>query len=588
MPTDQRSSVVTWLALAALVAAALGLRLRGLDFGLPHVTYRDGMVLYTQVKEMRTGDVSLRDAEFWGYYPQVTARVATLFPDDSFEPQTRALDLEATLARHSRSWIVARRASVLLSLLAVLGSYWVARCFMGTRPALFAAALTATSLLHVSFSQQEKPHGPVSGTVALAVAAALLLRRRPSAWTWAVATLAAALAACTLQSGAFALGSAGVVVVALLVGRGRSTEERRADRRLVAFGVVATLVVLAAAVRFFYPFHFIERHVEVDHGPDKSLDLAGHPVFLSGFDFTGGATVLSTLWHYDPTLLLLMSLGLGMVVFDRFRKGVASPPERRLDLLVVLGFVAPYLLVLCAYNAKVVFERFTMPLLPFYAVFAAWAGARLVARVPSRTARVGLACAALAFPAAAAWKLTAVRAAPDASSQVAHWIRDNVQPGERIHAFPYVDLPLFYDDEAMRVSGGGADNLYWRTLQKQIPDALKLGPRFFLVQPGTQRETRAEYGDDVYRRLVELGVRYVVITGATEKMGSEIWQRLERDLEHNAECVFRAVPVGDGSAGRGQVNIRYSQRFDAVPLFVHIFSAHCMGNTLEVYRLPTG
>ena len=40
------------LALAALCVAAFLLRLHGIGFGLPHVTYRDGMVIYTQVKEM--------------------------------------------------------------------------------------------------------------------------------------------------------------------------------------------------------------------------------------------------------------------------------------------------------------------------------------------------------------------------------------------------------------------------------------------------------------------------------------------------------------------------------------------------------
>ena len=76
------------LALAALCVAAFLLRLHGIGFGLPHVTYRDGMVIYTQVKEMKTGDPALRQREFWGYYPQVTARVASVLPDPSLETQT--------------------------------------------------------------------------------------------------------------------------------------------------------------------------------------------------------------------------------------------------------------------------------------------------------------------------------------------------------------------------------------------------------------------------------------------------------------------------------------------------------------------
>jgi hypothetical protein len=228
-----------------------------------------------------------------------------------------------------------------------------------------------------------------------------------------------------------------------------------------------------------------------------------------------------------------------------------------------------------------------MPLVPFYAVFAAWGASRLVESVRSRALRVVLAGLALALPAAAAWKLTSVRAAPDSSTQVARWVRENVKPDERVHVFPAVDLPLFYSEEAIRESGQTANVLYWMHLQRTIPDALRLGPRYLVVQPKPQKLTLAEYADGAFERLQELGVKYVVITGATEKMRDELWTQLEIDLETKAELVFRAVPVGDASEGRGQVNIRYAQRFDVDPLLVHLFRAHCMGNTLDVYRMPT-
>lgn len=156
-----------------------------------------------------------------------------------------------------------------------------------------------------------------------------------------------------------------------------------------------------------------------------------------------------------------------------------------------------------------------------------------------------------------------------------------------MHVFPAVDLPLFYSEEAIRESGQTANVLYWMHLQRTIPDALRLGPRYLVVQPKPQKLTLAEYADGAFERLQELGVKYVVITGATEKMRDELWTQLEIDLETKAELVFRAVPVGDASEGRGQVNIRYAQRFDVDPLLVHLFRAHCIGNTLDVYRMPT-
>jgi hypothetical protein len=569
------------LAVALVCLAAFLLRLHGLGFGLPHVTYRDGMVIYTQVKEMRTGDRTLRQHEFWGYYPQVTSRVASLLPDESFEPQTEALDLDATLDRFSRPWRNARVASVLLSLGAVLGAYLVARRFLPVGPSLFAAALVATSLLHVSFSQQEKPHGPISGTVALAVAAALHLRSTKSTASYLLAVAAAMVALGTLQSGAFALGA--LEVACLVVAWTSRGGAERAPWWASRLGVFVLLAAVAVTIRVLYPFHFIDRpEAAREPGSEDALDLAGHPVFLGGFDFTGGITVLSTLWHYDPTMLVLIAAGLVLAAVH-LAKGRRPSGERALDLAVVLGFVAPFLLVLLAYRWKVLFERFTMPLIPFYAVFAAWAGWRLVERLKSPRARIAAALVALALPSAAAWKLTSVRATPDASAQVAHWIREHVEPGERVHVFPLIDLPLFYDERAVQEAGGTAGVLYWLALQRAIPEELRLGPRHYVVQPRPAEETLAEYRGGAWKRLVELGTRYVVITGATEKMRDPTWTALERDLERRAELVFRVAPLGED---RGQLNIRYSQRLDAVPFLVHLFRASCMGNTLEVYRLP--
>ena len=109
------------LALVAIVLAALALRLHGVGFGLPHMTYRDGMVLFTQVKEIVTEDRELRKDEFWGYYPHVTARVASLMPDTQLAPLEEPLDLDGHIARASLPWIVLRRASILISLLTVVG-----------------------------------------------------------------------------------------------------------------------------------------------------------------------------------------------------------------------------------------------------------------------------------------------------------------------------------------------------------------------------------------------------------------------------------------------------------------------------------
>lgn len=366
MPSLDRSRLPALLALCAIVIAALGLRLHGLGFGLPHMTYRDGMVLYTQSKALRTDSEELRRDQFFGYYPQVTARVATLLPDETIVSVPKEpLDLDGHLAWATRTWTTLRLASVLLSLFAVVGAYSMARRFMGTGGSLIAAWFVATSLLHFSFSQQEKPHGPISGTVALALVAALALRERPTPTRMFLAVLCASLAICTLQSGVFVLGA--LAAVWWMWWR----ETPRPVARLSA-APIALLLVGALCVRFFFPFYFGEPLGDAGVDKKAAVDLAGHPLFIESFNFSGTKVVLSTLSSYDPSLLLFSVIGL-----IAFAVGRRPDPDRRASAIVLCSFGLPFLLVLCAYDSGVTFERFLMPLIPVIAVLAAYGMTRL-------------------------------------------------------------------------------------------------------------------------------------------------------------------------------------------------------------------
>jgi len=572
-------------ALFAIVLAALALRLHGIGFGLPHMTYRDGMVVYTQVKEIRTGDPELRKDEFWGYYPQVTARFAALFSDAELAPLERPLDLEGHVARASQPWIALRRTSVLLSLLTVVGAYWIARRFLGIGGSLLAAGFAATSLLHLSFSQQEKPHGPVSGTVALALAAALWLAEKPSAVRMLLAVVAAVLAACTLQSGAIALGALGVLWCLWWTDRPRPLAA-------LAGAIPLLLVVGGLCVRFFYPFHFVDgvapspEHAQQDR--EAVLDLAGHPLFLEGFDFSGWKVVLSTLMSYDPSLLVFGLVGIGFFAVDRLN-GVAADPPRRRALAVLLGFALPFLFVLVAYDAKVTFERFLMPAMACLACLAAYGAARIARTLPASLRRapvlLALGLLAVAPATAAAWKLSSVRAAPDTWTQVAQWIRANVDPAASVYTVPYIDVPLFKDEESLRQSGRTEEINYWARYARQIPEGMRTGPSYRIVIPKSPKRAQEEFGDDPLAHLRSLGADYVVVQAASEESRNVLLAKIRKQLAEQEELVFRTSPIGDPATGRGQFALRYTQELGAKPLALRVFEANAYGNTVEVYRI---
>jgi hypothetical protein len=570
-------------AVLLLVLVGFALRWRGVGWGLPHQTYRDGMVISTQVDLLRSGAEDPGRHEFWGYYPHLLSRIVALLPGATTQPKDEPLPLAQHLARASEPWLWARKVSVLLSLLAIPGAYWIARRFVEAPWAVFAGALVAFSMLHLSFAQQEKPHGPVSGTVAVAIAAALWLRRSPGWGSFALAALAAVVAACTLQNGAAAwLAFEAACFLAFLEARSRG----RVPVFLTRVGAFATLAALAAAVVFFYPFHFDRFHEEAVG--KSAVSLGGHPLMLDKLDFVGARNMLVTLYLYEPVLLAL-ALAAGVVYAARRARRVAVDRDRKADFLVVAAFAVPYGFVLCLYHDA--FDRFLMPLLPVLAALAAYGASAIAARLRAPAIRAALAGALLVEPAAASWKLAEVRAEPDTQARVARWIQDNARPEDRIFVLPYVDLPLFYAS-ASRIDEDGdtadieeSPVLTWMAYQARLSPACKQGPAFALIPPGPVKRELEELGDDPLAALERRGADYVVIQAFGERYRYKVLLKLLEDLRSRAERVFVASPRTDERES-GRVWIRERMTFLQVPTWIRIFGTRSVGTTLEVYRMP--
>ncbi len=578
MSETTRPRPLVLVALCALVLVGFALRWVGVGWGLPHQTYRDGMVISTQVEYLRNMPEHPERDEFWGYYPHLMSRLIAAAPEDWVGEPREPLELDGHLARASEPWLMARKLSVLLSLLAIPGAFFVARRFVSDGWALFAAALVTFSIFHLSFAQQEKPHGPVSGTVVLAVLAAMSLARRPSAWTWTVATLAMALALATAVNGGFALFSAGGAVLAMFLAR----TERARLWKLVAWGLVPTVLALAATVRFFYPFLFGAE--EKEKLGDHALNVGNHPLMLDKLNFAGSKNMFLTLYLYEPVVLVLGIVGVAVFLLRR-RARVAVDVERRRDFLVILPFVAVYGLFVCVYEDA--FDRFLMPLLPFLAALAAYGACALASRLSSKAAVAALAVLLLVEPAAATVQLARVRAADDTQTQAARWIRENVKPDERVVVLPYIDLPLFYSEAAVAESPDASSVLTWMAYQARLDAQWKLGPSFTVLPPRGVKQEFAQLGDAPLEAIARRGADYVLIQSFGERYRYKVLLQLLEELRAQGERVFVASPRADGEES-GRVWIREKMTLAQVPTWLRVFQDRSMGTVLEIYRVPKG
>ncbi len=427
-----------WVALALLVLAGWMLRTRGIEYQLPQWTYSDGYVLRNQAAKLRGEIEGLAPPEaesdspaLPGYYPLLPAAAMAVVPRP--EPDVEGLDrLERALALARAPWVHLRRTSAWLSLGAVIATYALARRFVGRWSALFAAALVTTSLLHVTFSATQRPHGLLSTVISLGVLAILWARRRSKLVAQLAGALGFAASAATLQSGFAVLPSWGL---AWLLRRERRTWWRE------ALALVLCLALVALVLRWAYS--------------DPEFAQGGitgrHVIWWSSTPGLGLWVLARAMLLYEPVLLLGVVAALTAALVPTIRRRADWDRERRDDLLTCLGFVLSYAGFFALFGGT--FERFALPLLPFAAIAAAW-GFGLWSRALLGERRILLvsgATALLALPVAACWKLSELRSRPDTLELAARWIAERASDGRRkvLLSSLNLELPFFYSRESL-------------------------------------------------------------------------------------------------------------------------------------------
>lgn len=558
-------------ALAGIVVLALVLRVRGLDYLLPQSTHLDATVIKSQVDALRSG-VAASDTEALDeWYPYLLAHLGALLPDALAEAAT--LDLGGHLARASTPFLQLRWISILGSLPIVAATYLLARKFTERWPALFAAALVATSPLNISFAQQERPHALAASCVAFSVLASMRLARRPTLGACALVGLGAALAIGALQNGV----AVGFPIVAAVGFALAGPRERRPRALTVAAGAAVALGLIAAGLRLCYPFHFEGDRGYLslnDEDGGKNFNISGQSVHSNHFDGTGFDTLARTLYAYLPHVALLLVVGLVAAIAARRTRSRGSPA-----LWIALAYAAPYTLVIGLHSLT--WERYLMPLEPFLASFGAWGLARVLAR--RQRLAIALATVLAACGTALSWRIGSVRGADDTYELAARWISEHARPSDPILAMPYIDLPLLQREENLR---SRPPLTWWSSYQALQAAEQKLGPRFDFTLPKGPQAAREEWGEDPLVHMRRVGARFVLVQHVGASFGNKLVLRIRQTLREHAQLRARFSPLAEDNGGMARHEIRRHRESYERPFFLALFEHARMGPTIEIYELP--
>jgi hypothetical protein len=573
------------LALGLALAFALVTRLWGIDYLLPHRTEPD-RELAQQVIVLGCGDPRALESPVMAKYPWLIARLASLgydARDPGADLEEQSVDEHASRCAEPSARV--RRLVAWLGLLAVPATWLLARAFLGPLDALLAACIVAASLLQHSFSQQARPHAPAASLALLALLASMRLAKHGRLRDWMLASIASALAVGALHSG----------IATLLPLATAAALRLRRDGLACAWRLVVPLATTVLAVVLFYPFLWQEavggetagfsvRGLRVEHG-DHTFDL-------HSFRGRGFALVARALWFYEPALGLGLALGIIVWLGRLFRRRV-SWPDPRGPLLVALSFALPYFVVIGLYERT--YQRFLLPLLPFFALLAvsAWRASRLRLAACgrpalARTATVLAWLALVGLPAATVCRQAWLRSQPDTYEQLARWIETNLDSAhDRIALLPPLGLPpLFQADEALTeipAADDPAQRVYWHVYQRLLPAAAKPEPRWMLgllqFEPGDSDLLRADP-----RGFVQ-ALPYDYIALETEARSAPIEKRrtFEAILRASGARVARFapdeldLPIEYQERQRGEWSPNYALR---------LWRARSIGPVIDVLRLP--
>jgi len=550
-----------------MTLAALAVRLHSIGFALPYFQESDPHI-FEQIDLLRHSDLTPEQEERASIYPHLLARCVLLFDDPLAPPaDPRSMTLEQHLAHAGGLHVLVRSIVAVVSVLLVPATWLIARRFFDTRWALFATALSATSLLSLQFGQMARPHAFAAPLAVLAVAAAVRLRQRPNPGSYLLAGLAAGLALAALQSGLAVLFP---LLAAFLL-------RDRPERRWLEPRLLATLALIAVFVRVFWPFAFVG-----GSGPDAAriedgtIHLSAQTMSFSEFTGAGFRTVWMTAWYYETVAFLLGAVGV-LVWCVRLARG-RRPAGGGRDLVVVLAYVVPYLLVIGLHERAQ--QRFVIQLVPFLACAAAYG----LQSLAGRFARPAIALA-LVVPVVATGRYAWLRVQGHTLGQAASWIVQHVdREHERIGIHLTYDLPLARRPENLFLPDGEwRKSIFtpWQFHQVTVMGPDWPGERWFLHSlyvPAEIDPAAVQADPEAYLRGLDLD--YVLLPGEHGASFHPMLQAVRAAARHMGTLVFQA-PRGERMRVEEKI-----EGLDTPHYTAFVLTAPAVGPAIEIYHLP--
>jgi 4-amino-4-deoxy-L-arabinose transferase-like glycosyltransferase len=347
------------IAAGTLFFIAVGIRLVGIGYGLPHMYHWDEVFLVTPLKSLIAHGDFLPHSYYYpsGYiYLQVPGALLSYFVC-----VIRNGPGAAATTTLSDYLLICRSMTAAIGACGVVLVFWFAVRFWRDRVAGVIAALTlAFSPLHVFDSRIYSNDVPMA-TAAFAAVCLLFLSFERRDWKMLIAAGVAAGVATGFKYNAACFIASAAVVIAF---------RDRDWRRPCVFILAAVLVFLCLA-----PGVILERRVFF-----RDLLLTSNYYFVTGepraFSAIPGWHYFGQLWSYGLTPGPLIAAAAGIVLYAY---------RQRRQALSLLVLPLPYIAFLVI--NKVSYARNLEPLLPYGAIFAGLAGSWVLENVKRRCAR---------------------------------------------------------------------------------------------------------------------------------------------------------------------------------------------------------
>lgn len=413
------------LLLLGILFVALTLRLWGIVFGLPYLYHYDerfyvntalnlGAGVLNNPPYAATGLSNILFVEYAGYF--VLGRLIGCFAS--------AQEFEAAVRNNPTViYLLARTTIAFMGMATVASIYYLARKTRDQKTGLIAATLLAMSFLHVRDSHYAVPDIAMPFFVVLALTLALVGMSQQKKHYIYWASLMGGLAVSMKWTGA-------IVALPVFWASMSISESKNLIGRLFNRSVFggAALFVLGFAIGSPQILANPTPYLQEVLGQYQAGQAGGFEIWqvdsLSGWLFYGK----TLLWGIGLPFLILSIIGLGRRLILALRGDNIS--------ILLLSFPLVYYLLMGA--TRHYFARYTLPLVPFLALFAAEAVVVIAARMKFKATRSQwiamsiLISIVVAYPLIASIRHNVVLTREDTRTQAKAWIEANVPEGARI------------------------------------------------------------------------------------------------------------------------------------------------------------